>query len=87
MSRLKGKTGRFRGYKTNILANLSAKRVDFSARTVISPDPNIGIDEIIMPIVMAKELTFPEEVNAININKMKTLILNGPEVYPGANYL
>jgi DNA-directed RNA polymerase III subunit RPC1 len=61
--------------------------VDFSARTVISPDPNIGIDELIMPIVMAKELTFPEEVNAHNINKMKTLILNGPEVYPGANYL
>lgn len=61
--------------------------MDFSARTVISPDPNIGIDEIIMPIVMAKELTFPEEVNALNMKKMKKLILNGPEVYPGANYL
>jgi len=53
------------------LANLSAKRVDFSARTVISPDPNIAIDDIIMPINMAKELTYPEEVNDLNINKMK----------------
>ena len=53
------------------LANLSAKRVDFSARTVISPDPNIAIDDIIMPINMAKELTYQEEVNDLNINKMK----------------
>lgn len=37
--RLKGKSGRFRG-------NLSGKRVDFSGRTVISPDPNLGIDQV-----------------------------------------
>jgi DNA-directed RNA polymerase III subunit RPC1 len=34
-----GKQGRFRG-------NLSGKRVDFSSRTVISPDPNIRVDEV-----------------------------------------
>jgi DNA-directed RNA polymerase III subunit RPC1 len=45
--RLKGKQGRFRG-------NLSGKRVDFSGRTVISPDPNIGIDELVVPIQMAQ---------------------------------
>lgn len=39
MQRLKGKTGRFRG-------NLSGKRVDFSSRTVISPDPNLQIDQV-----------------------------------------
>ena len=48
-------------------ANLSAKRVDYSARTVISPDPNIAIDEVVMPILMAKELTWPESVNDRNI--------------------
>ena len=64
MSRLKGKTGRFR-------ANLSAKRVDFSARTVISPDPNLAIDEVVMPIHMAKELTWPETVNRLNFNFLK----------------
>ncbi len=61
--------------------------MDFSARTVISPDPNIGIDELIMPITMAKELTFPEAVNAQNMHKMKKMLLNGPDSYPGANYL
>jgi DNA-directed RNA polymerase III subunit RPC1 len=86
MSRLKGKTGRFRG---NFIkeANLSAKRVDFSARTVISPDPNLAIDEVIMPILMAKELTWPETVNAINFDKLKQAVLNGSDHYPGANYL
>jgi DNA-directed RNA polymerase III subunit RPC1 len=67
MTRLKGKTGRFRCkiiyFNLLILENLSAKRVDFSARTVISPDPNLAIDEVVMPIMMAKELTWPETVN------------------------
>jgi DNA-directed RNA polymerase III subunit RPC1 len=67
MTRLKGKTGRFRCKiiysNLLILENLSAKRVDFSARTVISPDPNLAIDEVVMPIMMAKELTWPETVN------------------------
>ena len=40
-----------------------------------------------MPILMAKELTFPDVVNSHNIELMKKLILNGPENYPGANYL
>lgn len=80
MSRLKGKTGRFR-------ANLSAKRVDYSARTVISPDPNLAIDEVVMPVHMAKELTWPETVNQKNINFLKHCIHNGSDHYPGANYV
>lgn len=48
--------GRFRG-------NLSGKRVDFSGRTVISPDPNLRIDEVAVPVHVAKILTFPEKVN------------------------
>ena len=51
--RLKGKQGRFRG-------NLSGKRVDFSGRTVISPDPNLKIDEVAVPDRVAKVLTYPE---------------------------
>jgi DNA-directed RNA polymerase III subunit RPC1 len=54
--RLKGKHGRFR-------QNLSGKRVDFTGRTVISPDPNCAIDEVMIPIYMAKTLTYPERVN------------------------
>ncbi|CCD66619.1 DNA-directed RNA polymerase subunit [Caenorhabditis elegans] len=78
--RLKGKQGRFRG-------NLCGKRVDFSGRTVISPDPNLRIDQVGVPIHVAMTLTFPEIVNASNIEKMRQLVINGSDVHPGANYL
>ena len=50
--RLKGKQGRFRG-------NLSGKRVDFSARTVISPDPNLRVDQVGVPVHVARIMTYP----------------------------
>jgi len=78
--RLKTKEGRFRG-------NLAGKRVNFSARTVISPDPMINIDEVGVPEIIAKELTVPVRVNENNIEFMKKLVLNGSEVWPGANYM
>ncbi|CAD2101559.1 DNA-directed RNA polymerase III subunit RPC1, putative [Plasmodium vinckei brucechwatti] len=78
--RLKGKEGRFR-------CNLSGKRVDFSSRTVISPDPNISIDEVVIPKIIAMRLTYPETVNKYNIEKLKMLIRNGSNVWPGANYI
>ncbi|KAF0989788.1 hypothetical protein HZS_3789, partial [Henneguya salminicola] len=80
INRLKGKHGRFRG-------NLSGKRVDFSGRTVISPDPNIAIDQVVVPLCMALILTFPEQVNRYNIEILRKAILNGPDVHPGANFL
>ena len=78
--RLKGKQGRFRG-------NLSGKRVDFSGRTVISPDPNIGIHQVVLPELMAKLITYPERVSRINLEKMKKMVINGPDIHPGANYV
>ena len=78
--RLKGKEGRFR-------SNLSGKRVNFSARTVISPDPNISINEVGVPEMIAKEVTVPVYVNEWNIEEMKKYIKNGPDVHPGANYV
>ena len=60
------------------------KRVDFSARSVISPDPNIDIDQLGVPIKVAMNLTFPEIVNKYNINEMYKLIKNGNKIYPGA---
>ena len=78
--RLKGKEGRFRG-------NLSGKRVDFSARTVISPDPNIDINDVGVPLHIAMRLTVPEMVTERNIEKMRELIRNGPDRHPGALYI
>jgi DNA-directed RNA polymerase subunit A' len=78
--RLKGKEGRFR-------SNLSGKRVDFSARTVISPDPNLDINEVGVPLDVAMRLSVPEKVTEWNLEEMRKLILNGPEKYPGALYI
>lgn len=78
--RLKTKEGRFRG-------NLAGKRVNFSARTVISPDPKIDLDEVGVPEVIAKELTIPVRVNESNIESIKKLVLNGSEKWPGVNYV
>ena len=80
VQRLKGKQGRFRG-------NLSGKRVDFSGRTVISPDPNLRIDEVAVPVHVAKILTFPERVTKENIKFMRDLVRNGPDKHPGANFV
>jgi DNA-directed RNA polymerase II subunit RPB1 len=62
--RLRGKEGRLR-------KNLMGKRVDFSARTVVSPDPNLSLDELGVPKSIAMNLTFPETVTQLNIEKLK----------------
>lgn len=84
--RLKGKEGRFR-------SNLSGKRVNFSARTVISPDPLLSINEVGVPVFAARELTVPVHVNEHNIEKVREIVARGPEpgldnpYVPGANYV
>lgn len=78
--RLKGKQGRFRG-------NLSGKRVDFSARTVISPDPNLSIEQVAVPILVAMNMTYPERVSRYNIEKLRQCVRNGTSKWPGANNL
>lgn len=78
--RLKGKDGLFRG-------GLSGKRVDFSARTVISPDPNLGINEVGVPEQVAKILTVPEKVNSLNIRDLREAVRLGADELLGANYI
>jgi len=76
-SRLGAKTGRVRG-------NLMGKRVDFSARSVITPDANIELDELGVPEEIARNLTFPEVVTGYNRDRLMTYVRNGPGKYPGA---
>jgi len=83
--RLKGKDGRFRG-------SLSGKRVNFSARTVISPDPNLSVMEVGIPLAVANEMTLPVTVTPYNIEELRQLVRNGPFreslLQPcGANYV
>lgn len=78
--RLNGKHGRVRG-------NLMGKRVDYSARSVITPDPNLSIRELGVPKKIAMNLTTPVKVNARNKSFLTTLVQHGPNVYPGAKIL
>jgi len=78
--RLKGKEGRFRG-------SLSGKRVNFSARTVISPDPTLSLNEVGVPDRVAKEMTQTMVVNEQNVERARQYVRNGPEGHPGANYV
>ncbi len=77
--RIKGKEGRIRH-------NLAGKRVNYSARTVISPDPFIKINEVGVPLEIAKIITVAEAVTTINIEFLRDLVRKGDE-YPGANYV
>ncbi|MCU4751621.1 DNA-directed RNA polymerase subunit A' [Halobacteria archaeon AArc-curdl1] len=78
--RLKGKEGRFRG-------SLSGKRVNFSARTVISPDPTLSLNEVGVPDRVATEMTQTMLVTERNIEQAKQYVANGPNAHPGANYV
>jgi len=78
--RIKGKAGRVR-------SNLMGKRVDYSARSVITSDPYIGIDEVGVPKRVAMDLTIPEEVTPHNIKSLTKLVKNGRDIYPGSNYV
>ena len=64
--------------------NMMGKRVNFAARSVISPDPNIETNEIGVPPVFAKKLTYPEPVTNHNFYELKEAVLNGVEKWPGA---
>jgi DNA-directed RNA polymerase subunit A' len=77
--RIKGKEGRIR-------KNIAGKRVNYSGRTVISPDPNIEINEVGIPYEIARVVTVAETVTDLNIEKMKKLVEKAEE-YPGANYV
>ncbi|WP_306055219.1 DNA-directed RNA polymerase subunit A' [Natronococcus wangiae] len=78
--RLKGKEGRFRG-------SLSGKRVNFSARTVISPDPTLSLNEVGVPDRVATEMTQTMNVTERNVEEARRYVSNGPEDHPGANYV
>jgi DNA-directed RNA polymerase subunit A' len=86
VQRLKGKEGRFR-------SNLSGKRVNFSARTVITPDPYLSINQVGVPELAARELTVPVRINIHNLSFMRNIIKENfmpsdPDEYiPGINYM
>ncbi|MEW5896095.1 MAG: DNA-directed RNA polymerase subunit A' [Nanoarchaeota archaeon] len=84
---LKTLTERIKSKEGRIRHNLAGKRTDFSARTVISPDPLIALNEVGVPRSMAMHLTIPERITEWNKEYLRKLVENGPKKYPGANYI
>jgi len=80
VERIKSKEGRFR-------YNLVGKRVNYAARTVISPDAKIKLNEVGIPKLVAEELTVPERVTEWNLAYLKKFVERGPKAYPGSNYV
>jgi len=84
---LKTITARIKSKEGRIRHNLAGKRTNFSARTVISPDPRLSLNEVGVPFEIAMKLTVPERVAKWNIEYLRKFVENGPKKYPGANYV
>lgn len=67
--------------------NMMGKRVNFACRSVITPDPYLDVDEIGIPEIFAKKLSFAEPFNYFNAKRLRELTLNGSDVHPGANFV
>lgn len=66
-----------------IRLNMMGKRVNYAGRSVITPDPNLNMDEIGIPEVFAKQLVYAVPVTHWNVEEMRKLIMNGPNIHPG----
>lgn len=70
--------------KTGVIRlNMMGKRVNYAARTVITPDPFINVDELGLPEVFARKLSYPVPVTSWNVAELRKMIINGPNVHPG----
>ncbi|TPP59342.1 DNA-directed RNA polymerase subunit [Fasciola gigantica] len=78
--RLEKKEGLFR-------MHMMGKRVNYACRSVISPDPNLDVTEVGVPLFFARKLTFPVPVTKFNLDRLRQLVINGPDKYPGARSL
>lgn len=65
---------------------MMGKRVNFAARTVITPDPNINVEEVGVPDLFAKKLSYPVPVTSWNISQLRKMVINGPNIHPGFVY-
>jgi len=84
---LKTLTERIKSKEGRIRHNLAGKRTNFSARTVISPDPMLELNEVGVPDEIAMKLTVPERITTWNMEYLKKFVEKGPKKYPGANYI
>ncbi|MFC1691493.1 DNA-directed RNA polymerase subunit A' [Nanoarchaeota archaeon] len=84
---LKTLTERIKSKEGRIRHNLAGKRTNFCARTVISPDSMLDLNEVGIPQIVASKLSVPERITDWNMNYLRKFIEKGPDKYPGANYI
>lgn len=77
---LKGKKGHFRG-------NQMGKRVNNTSRATVSNSIDCRVDELSVPLKFAKILQVREIVQAFNIDRLNSYVLNGTAFYPGATMI
>nr|XP_014089551.1 DNA-directed RNA polymerase I subunit RPA1 [Bactrocera oleae] len=70
-----------------IRKHMMGKRVNYAARTVITPDPNINVEEVGIPDIFARKLSYPVPVTPWNVTELRKMVMNGPDIHPGANYI
>ncbi|XP_053969844.1 DNA-directed RNA polymerase I subunit RPA1 [Anastrepha ludens] len=70
-----------------IRKHMMGKRVNYAARTVITPDPNINVEEVGIPDIFARKLSYPVPVTPWNVAELRKMVMNGPDIHPGANYI
>lgn len=70
-----------------IRMHMMGKRVNYAARSVITPDPNLNLDEIGIPEEFAKKLSYPVPVTGWNVTELRKFVMNGPDVHPGATLI
>jgi DNA-directed RNA polymerase I subunit RPA1 len=70
-----------------VFVQMMGKRVNFAARSVISPDPFINVDEVGVPELFATQLSYPEPVTPFNVAALRQAVINGPKIHPGANFV
>lgn len=67
--------------------NMMGKRVNFAARTVISPDPFLRVDQVGVPLRFAKRLSYKQAVTPWNVHALRKAVVNGPDIWPGATHV
>jgi DNA-directed RNA polymerase I subunit RPA1 len=67
--------------------HMMGKRVNYACRSVISPDPYIGSNEIGLPKYFCTILTYPTYVTPMNVVSLRNAVLRGPHHYPGARWV
>lgn len=68
-------------------ASILGKRGDYTARGVASPSTHGDPDQVGVPLYVCMHVTIKDRVCSYNYQVLLEMVLNGPNHYPGANFI